>query len=131
MKASELNVTIREMFHQLINDNYKKHPICAATLGQHASPQFEKFLKGSDLGVKPMERLVDGLGFDLLLVPVRNEDKATMKVVETACSNFITDARKDLIEYLEERQNAPRASTGSGSVAKAFKEAALKMINEL
>jgi len=130
MKARELNVTIRTMIQQLISDNYKKHPICAITLGNQASPQFEKFLKGADLGIKPLERLVEGLGFDLCLVPVEREDKGALDSIDTTCAKFIDVARNNVVDYLDNRELAPRES-GNGPVAKAFQDAALEMIDEL
>lgn len=74
MISEDLNKVIRDFLNKLIEDNYKKQHICYLTLGSQSSPQIEKFLSGTDLGIKPLRKFMDAFDYDLHLVPVPKDD---------------------------------------------------------
>lgn len=116
MNSSEMNNLLRSMFAKLVEEGHPKNPMCAVTLGTNANPYFSKFLEGTELGIKPLSRMVEGLGFDLHLVPVKKDDVATVQELEKNSEIFINDAVDTLKEFLENHTVTPRAS-GGGKVA--------------
>ena len=105
MKLSQLNGLVRSMVHALLNDGFKKKPICDCTLGNQSAPQFDRFLSGIELGVKPFERFFDGLGYDILIVPVKKDNAdSAIRWANEMTDTFLEDSRQQLLDYLENRQ---------------------------
>jgi len=123
MKISQLNTTLRELIKQLENDGFGKKALCDTTLGQQAYPQFDRFIKGTDLGIRPLERVLDGYGYDLLTIPVKKGDADSLKVIEGLISNFVPELLADLKEFLENRPVGERGSKGGGKVNAAITSA--------
>lgn len=113
MTSEDLNQIIRELFTKLIDSGYKKLPICNVTLGQNFSPQFDKFIKGTDLGLGPLTRILDGLGHNMALVPVKDDDKEFKQQIQKKYQEFIGEANTDLIDFLENRTTPQRTATVS------------------
>lgn len=129
MKGDVLNQAMREMFLDLVNEGYKKHPMCEVTLGTSASPQFENFLKGEPLGVKPLGRMIEGLKCELHLVPVMSTDEETLKTINETTEKFIAESRKYLIDFIDNRPLSGRSTTGKTKIA--FSEQVNEMFDEI
>lgn len=130
MKIGDFNTIVRELLKKLVQKGYPKHPMCAATLGAAANPQFDRFMKGTDLGAIPMGRLVDGLGYELCVIPVKQGDTDAKAYIEQCASAFLGDAETTLVEHLENRPVSTRNS-GGGPVAAAIEGTVKEMIFEL
>ena len=130
MNSSEMNNILRDMFKKLVEDGFPKNPMCAVTLGTNANPYFNKFLDGTELGIKPLARMIEGLGYDLHLVPVKKDDAEAMKKLEADSEEFIGDAMDTLKEFLENHSATPRAS-GGGRVAAELSSAVDGLFEEL
>ena len=131
MNHEKVNSILRALVLNLLKTGkYKKRDICIATFGGGSSPQFEHFLKGSDVGIRPLLRIFESFGYELEIVPVPKEvdDARTSKSLETLDSEFIADSRKSLIDYLDSLE--PGTST-RGSVSKVFVEKADEILNDL
>ncbi len=118
MKINELNETLRSMFNALIERGFKKFPMADVTLGRAFSPQFNKFLVESDLGLNPLERMVNGLGYELHLIPIKPGDNEFKKSMDDKYNEFIENSKNDLIDHIE---NRPSKQT-TGKVTQAFEE---------
>lgn len=121
MKAAEMNLVLRTMFQQLIDEGYRNHTLCCCTLGNMSTPLFVKFMNGTDLGIKPLERMLQGFGYTLKLVPVKPEDIDTNKNLDEISSEFITNAKTMLVEYMDKnRQTSSRVPRGDGKIGQMF-----------
>jgi hypothetical protein len=111
MKVENVNMIIRDMFTNLVNDGYKKGHICGLTLGSQSAPQLESFLKGNDFGIKPLQRLINNLGYEVNLVIVPSSDTEITKFVNEVNTEFITNVSKSLIEKLNNENIVKSATT--------------------
>ena len=59
------------------------------------------FLGGRDISGKPLQRILEDLGFELHLVPVSKKDPEDLEVVETIGSDSLDAIRLVLVNYLE------------------------------
>ena len=135
MNHEEMNHEIRETCKNLMIDGYKKAKICGLLLGMNSQPMFENFIsKDKNFGVAVLARMLKMLDYEILLVPVKKEDKEKMlptvtkldeafqkefsealrtgldqKLVQArpsvAISNIVNDTISKLIPNLEENQN--------------------------
>lgn len=126
MNAHELNTVLRGLFKGLIDQGYKKLPMVEVTLGKTFSPQFSKFIEETNLGLIPLERMVNGLGYDLHLVPVKSDNQEFHKELNEQYQKFLDMARNDLVDYLD---NRPTSSTRTRSTV--FDEELDDILNEL
>jgi hypothetical protein len=127
MLVNELNDSLRNLFSDLINKGYKKFSMTEVTLGKAFSPQFNKFLEDTDLGLSPLERMVNGLGFELHLIPIKSGDLEFKKIIDQKYEEFLDNSKNDLIDHIE---NRPVKPTG-GVVTKAFDAALEDMFDDL
>ena len=103
MNISQLNITLREIINQLISDGFGKKALSDMTVGQQSYPQFDRFVKGTDLGIKPLGRIIDGYGYNLLTIPIKKDDHESMKVINDLVKDFDKELVTDLKEFLENR----------------------------
>ena len=113
MKTETINAALRELFNELVNDGYKKRHICGLTLGAQNEPQFDGFLKGSDFGVKPLQRLIQNMGYKFNIVIIPEEDTEITKFVDEVNHEFLADCKTNLVTKLEDD-----ATVKAGSVPK-------------
>lgn len=101
MNTETFNTTLRDLFNELVNDGYKKRHICGLTLGAQNEPQFDGFLKGSDFGVKPLQRLIQNMGYKFNIVIVPEEDTEVTKFIGEVNQEFFSACKTNLVEKLE------------------------------
>lgn len=131
MNHERVNSVLRALITNLLNTgNYKKRDICVATFGGGSSPQFEHFVKGSDVGINPLSRIFESFGYELEIVaiPKDSNDASLDKGVETLDEEFIKDCTKSLTEYLN---NIESTSTPRGSVSKVFSDKADNLLKNI
>jgi len=126
MDSHELNMILRDLFKQLIDQGYKKLPMVEVTLGKTFSPQFGKFIDQTDLGLIPLERMIKGLGFELHLVPVKSEDKEFHSKMNKKYQEFVNTSKNDLVDYLDNRPLKNNNTRGS-----VFDDELEDILNEL
>jgi len=126
MDSHELNMILRDLFKQLIDQGYKKLPMVEVTLGKTFSPQFGKFIDQTDLGLIPLERMIKGLGFELHLVPVKSEDKEFHSKMNEKYQEFVNTSKNDLVDYLDNRPLKNNNTRGS-----VFDDELEDILNEL
>ena len=122
MKISQLNMALRKIIEKLENAGFSKKSICDTTLGQQAFPQFKRFISGTNLGIKPLERVLDGCGYDLLTIPIKKGDNNSLKTIENIINDFVPELSEDLKEFLENRPANKKKSNG-GKVNTAINSA--------
>jgi len=108
MQIDELNDYIRGMFIKLIENGFTKTAISEITLGRSFTPQFTKFIEQTDLGLKPLTRMIEGLGYDIHIVPIKSEDVDCIKYVEQKMIEFYQNSNSELLDYLDNtREGSP------------------------
>lgn len=116
MKPDIFNELLRTFIKKLLNDGHTKFQICSLTFGAQSCPQLEKFIDGIDLGVKPISRLLNNMGYDLHLVAVPKEDNDTSNQL-TEIDKLFFEAMKYLVaERLDNLENTPRTRKGRTSI---------------
>ncbi|HQF36485.1 MAG TPA: hypothetical protein PLL26_02480 [Candidatus Dojkabacteria bacterium] len=116
MKIENINEALRVLFHELVNDGYKRRHICSLTLGAQSEPQFESFLKGNDFGIKPLQRLVQNMGykFNIIITP-EDVDSDVAKFIDDSNQEFLSTCKQLLVERLNDTnvvRSASVAKTG-------------------
>ncbi len=101
MEAESFNNNLREIFTSLINDGYKKRKVCMLTLGEQNEPQFENFLKGTDFGIKPLQRLMKNLDYKLQVIITPSDDVEVSKFVEENNRECFESCKQYLVNNLE------------------------------
>jgi hypothetical protein len=121
MLFQETNDLLRMIFDQLEKDGYKKKDMCNLTLGNQCSPMFNEFVKGKDLGIKPLSRMFEPFGYELHLVPVpkKGTDAETSTLLEKLKTDFIETCKFAMIENLD---NEAIISKARNKVTGIFKE---------
>lgn len=101
MKVENINGALRELFQELVNDGHKRRHICGLTLGAQAEPQFDGFLKGNDFGLKPLQRVVQNMGykFNIVITP-ENVDPAVTNFIDSTNQEFLSACKQLLVERL-------------------------------
>lgn len=119
----------KQIFKDLIQDGYKASPMCNVTLGTNRNPQFKAFIEDkTKLGILPLKTMVDGLEYDLHLVPIAKDDTKARQELDEMTSQFIINAKQKLIDYMENRPVQQRTRTSSKSV---FEDTVDNLLNEL
>jgi len=111
MRIEEINEQFRYFFRQLINDTFKKRNICALTLGVQSEPQFEGFMNGKDFGIKPLQRVVEGFEYDIQLILVKKDDKATQNGIRQHNLQFFDQCKTILVKNLSNPDLVKSSST--------------------
>ncbi len=111
MEISQLNACLREMFVKLIGDGFTKSSITEVTLGKSFNPQFTKFIDDTDLGIKPLTRMIESLGYDLHIVPIKPTDTVFNKIVEKQMNVFYKETNSDLMDYLDNKEGGIKIRT--------------------
>jgi len=111
MKVENINGALREIFQELVNDGFKKRHVCGLTLGAQNEPQFDGFLKGNDFGLKPLQRLIQNMGynFNIIIIPQENEEEI-IKFVEETNEEFLVNCKSLLVEKLGDEGAVKAAS---------------------
>ncbi len=124
MDNNKLNNAVRDIFQKVIGDGYKKNHVCALTLGSQCVPQFDRFLKGRDFGIKPMERVLSAFDYELRLVPIPKNDADKVASVDAMCEEFLDNTTQILITSLENVQ----LKTPTGRTSPMFQEVAADIL---
>ena len=130
MKIGDLNNILRQIFKELIDKGYPKLPMAEVTLGRSFSPQFTKFIEETDLGYIPIERMVQGLGFNLMVIPVKDSDAEFNQKIQEKYQDFIKVCKNDLLDHLDNRTIKVRVRGGS-ELDKLFDDFIDDFINEV
>ena len=124
MDNKQLNGSVRDVFQKAIGDGFKKNHVCALTLGSQCVPQFDRFLKGRDFGIRPMERVLSAFDYELRLVPIPKNDPEKAAAIDSMCSEFLDNTSQILITSLENVSTKPT----SGRTSPMFQEVAADII---
>jgi hypothetical protein len=130
MVIDDVNTLIRNMFNSLINNGFKRLPMAEVTLGKSFSPQFNKFLSDADLGLVPLTRMVNGLGYELHVVPIKSDNEEFKKVLDKQYESFLETSKNDLIDHIENRPTPTRV-TSTGKASKVFDNVVDELLNDL
>lgn|GEM_PF-2986512 len=103
MKIDELNSCIRDIFKKLLTNGFNKSSISEITLGRSFIPQCIKFIDDVDLGLKPLTRLIDRLGYQVHIVPVRPDDEEFQKYINKKTEEFHNESYSEILDYLDNK----------------------------
>lgn len=112
MDAKQLNQTLRDMFNNMIKSGTNKRQLSMFTLGANNVAQFDKFIKGTDLGIKPLSRIMEAFGYKLHLVPLPESENHRTEEVDGMTREFFEACSYALSSSLEE-YTSRKASNGS------------------
>ena len=130
MKIEDVNSILRETLNTLINsDGYKKNSICSLILGGQQSPMFTKFLLGSEFGIKPLSRIFNSMGCDLMIVPVPKNNTDMQTFLKNTNLEFTQTLTNEIIKYMESDTNTN--NTSKNSTESALQEYADGLIEQL
>ena len=129
MNHENLNILLRTIIQDLLNTGkYKKRDVVVATFGGGSSPQFEHFIKGSNVGINPLSRVFESSGYDLHVVPVpKNSKEAQNKTIKELDDDFVKDFTESLTNYLD---SADKTAV-RGSVSKVFENVAENILKDI
>lgn len=99
MNIGELNAGMRDFFKKLEEDGHNKNALCKITLGPSFTPQFTKFMNGTDLGLNPLTRMFQGLGFDIHIVPVKQGDTSINDIFDNQFMQVL-DVESNITSFL-------------------------------
>lgn len=130
MTNEQFNQSLRELVINLIQDGYKKHHICSLTLGAQSGAQFDKFIQGDNMGIKPLQRILDAFDCDLMIVPVKKNDVENNIKIEEITKEFLNNAKQLLINNLDNTDIVSKATTYVSTQYKDFVAEIIAKINE-
>ncbi len=110
MQIEQINEFFREIFNELINDGYKKSNICSITLGSSNVPQFDSFIKGTDFGIKPLQRIVENQGFEFKILISPKNNKEISKFVNDVNEESFKEIKSTMIKTLDNENSVKLAS---------------------
>jgi len=123
---------LKSIIRDLLNKYAKSH-IIAMTLGSTSANMFNKFIEEDDamIGIRPLIRALDNLGYDLELVPVPKNDNETKKLIDDICrENFIEHVYEIMVNALESGDFDDSSRSKSG-VAKYISDLAKEIVEKL
>jgi len=110
MQIEQINLIFREIFNELINDGYKKSNICSITLGSSNVPQFDSFMKGTDFGIKPLQRIIENQGYNFKIIISPKESPEISKFVEDVNVESLKDIKSVMLKTLDNENSVRLAS---------------------
>jgi len=102
MQVADLNKVLREMFLDLMKNGAVKRQLAMFTLGANNVVQFDKFLNGQDLGIKPLSRMIEAFGYKLHLVPLPENENHRTEELENITREFLNSCSFALASSIEE-----------------------------
>lgn len=132
MDYKATNSFLRDFLLDIINKGYSSNKLCYLLLGQQSLGQFKTFLdEGTDLGIKPLNRMFNSVGYELSLVPVKKGSELPDSSKEL-WNNWYEDTGKSIVEFLNQPQARKERTEGSGinlsKNAKSVESALLEFI---
>jgi len=118
VEYQELNLLLKNIVRELLK-KYPKSHVVAITLGLTSANMFNKFVDNDEtmIGIRPLLRVLENLGYDLQLVPVPKGDDETKKQLDEMCrENFIEHVYEIMTNILESESfnNTTRPKSGIG-----------------
>jgi hypothetical protein len=110
MQVEQINSIFREIFNELINDGYKKSNVCSITLGSSNVPQFDSFIKGTDFGIKPLQRIIENQGFNFKIIISPKESPEISKFVDDVNVESLKDIKSIMLKTLDNENSIKLAS---------------------
>jgi len=110
MQVEQINSIFREIFSELINDGYKKSNVCSITLGGSNVPQFDSFMKGTDFGIKPLQRIIENQGFNFKIIISPKESPEITKFVEEVNVESLKEIKGTMLKTLDNENSIRLAS---------------------
>lgn len=122
MQINELNEYIRKMFKKLISNGFTKTSISEITLGRSFTPQCTKFIENTDLGLKPLTRIIDRLGYEVHIVPVKSDDTEFQTYINNKMIEFYQESNSEILDYLDNNQRTSSSIKINDTFAKIIDE---------
>jgi phage-related tail protein len=116
------NSLLRTIFEELLVQGYNKGTICSVTLGSNAVIQFDKLMEGVDLGLKPLTRIINGLGFELCLVPVKSNDVKMKNDIQKKWDDVSKNMKEDIINFINKNYKVRKPKEDSIKLNKETSE---------
>lgn len=110
MQVEQINSIFREIFSELINDGYKKSNVCSITLGSSNVPQFDSFIKGTDFGFKPLQRIIENQGFNFKIIISPKESPEISKFIEDVNVESLKEIKAIMLKTLDNENSIKLAS---------------------
>ena len=136
MDFSEINNLVRNMFKRIFIENptINSNQVCAVTLGENVSPQFKKFLDGTNFGHKPINKLANNLDAEMWVVLIQKDDEMyeEMKEQITMYNNvFMEKTYQKIVKFHSESANRPSTPRQGPSVKNLLSQATQDMLSDI
>ena len=123
MDFQGINVLIRNMFKRLFieNPSINSNQVCAVTLGENVSPQFKKFLDGTDFGHKPLSKLATNLDAEMWVMIIHKNDPMYQEMkeqFEEYNTVFTEETYKKIVEYHSKNASERQTTVRQGPTVK-------------
>jgi hypothetical protein len=100
------------------------------TLGRNAGIQFDKLLEGIDVGIRPLSRIINGLGYDLCLVPVKSDNFELLNSIQSQWDTVSKNMKNDLINFINDSFKSGRKLRKDSLEAKLDSEYVNNMLDD-
>lgn len=114
MKLDQFNILLKDNINELINQGYKESDICDILLSRAYLPRFHSYLKDDEslLGMKPLSKICDSLGYDFLIIPIKSDNDSRKEEIYKECSEFVHIFKDTLNKYLSTKEPVERKKRG-------------------
>lgn len=105
MQSDRFNEKLRSIFQKLINDGFSKTDVANVSLGATRIDQLNGFLSGTNLGIKPLVKIFNLMGYTLHLVPIVKKDQNLEKKINEITFKGFDSIEWLLFDYLQKKMN--------------------------
>lgn len=112
MKSLDFNNELRKIFNSFISDGFIKSDISAVTFGLNRQDQLVQFLSGRDMGIKPLNKIFDNLGFEFHIVPILTTDTDNQEIVNNIAQDSLDGLNMILFDYLQNKKQNKNKKSG-------------------
>jgi len=117
MKPNDFNNHLRNIFSSLLSDGFLKSDLSNVTFGNNRQDQLKEFLAGRNLGLKPLNKIFEPLGFEFHMVPILKSKVKDQELVNNMANDALESIRWILLDYLENLKAKKREKSGIAEFA--------------
>lgn len=133
MNFEELNMFLKNVIRELLK-RYPKTHIVSITFGTTCMNMFNKFVEEDNtmIGIRPLLRILNNLGYDLQLVPVaKNDDEVKLQLDSMCRENFIEHVYEIMCNILDSDEFAVTSTRPKSGIGLYIDNLAKEIVENL